>query len=217
MPTPLVSRARSRLQVDDGYSLVELVVVMLVAGIMLTLFVPFIGAVGRASQTTLGLQQATGSGRILLQSIETQVSSASQVCLLGSSSGGAPTPSTACPSSVSPPYDGLQVLTDAYGSEHYVQWWYQSGSPGKLLEQRWPAGETPPAPTVSVVVGSTSTQGLVTCSVVDPGAAGLFSLPSPNESTRTRVAISFDVSCASGQQTSMVAMTSTATAWDTSS
>lgn len=219
-----------------GFTVVELVVVMLVAAVLMAVFIPFIGAISRGAQTTQAIQKATAEGRIALQSIQTQIGSASKVCLLDTS-GTAPTASTACPSSTTP--DGVQVLTGAYGSEHWVQWWYEagtSGAPGRLLEQTWPYGQSPPSPTVTVVAGASSTNGLEDCAVapgVDPssGQPAMFVLSSgppgasgtggPSGTTgpsgaasMTLVTVRLQVTC--GQSSSStVEMSSTTAALDT--
>jgi type II secretory pathway pseudopilin PulG len=205
-------------QGEGGYSLVELVVVMLVVSVLMVLFVPMLGVASRASATDAQLQQASAAGRIAIESIVTQVASASQVCLLDTT-GAAPTASTSCPSSTTS--DGVEVLTGSFGAEHYVQWWYQAppvgsppGTPGQLMEQSWPAGESPPQPVVTTVAGSLVDAGLSTCSVL-PGPDGMFSLATSSMS-RTGVTISLQVTCGEGANASSVTMQSTATALDTS-
>lgn len=203
---------------DEGYSLVELAVVMVVAAIVMALFVPFVASVSRASQTTVAYEQATAAGRVALQDLAVQLGSASQVCLLDTT-GAAPTAATlgeSCPSPTTT--DGLEIHTTAFGTSHWVQWWYEAPGPGGngLLEQQsWADGQSPTTAAATVVAGSSPTNGLTSCSI-SPGTNGLFALAPATSTTRTAATISLSITCTASHQTATVSMQTTVSALNTS-
>lgn len=187
---------------------------MVVGAIVMALFVPFVASVSRASQTTVAYEQATAAGQLALQDLAAQLSSASEVCLLDTS-GGAPTAATlgsACTTPVT--NDGLEILTTAFGTSHWVQWWYEApsaGGNGLLESQTWVDGQSPSTATATVVAGTPSTAGLSSCSV-SPGAKGLFTLTAASSSSRTAATISLTVTCTASHETATVSLQSTVAA-----
>lgn len=128
---------------DDGVTLIELLVTMLLTGVVLTILLPFMTAVGGATTTTGEIATATSSARLALEGIQLDAGSASKVCLPTS---GQLAPSLSCPAggttpSANGPSAYLRVLSDAFGTERWVQWQVVAGA---LEEQSWP--DTSPAP-----------------------------------------------------------------------
>lgn len=202
---------------EAGYTLVELVVVMVVAAIVMAMLIPFVASVSRAAQTTVAYQQATATGRVALQDLAVQLSSASEVCLLDTS-GAAPTAATlgSCPTPTTS--DGLEILTSASGTSHWVQWWYEApfgGGNGLLESQTWLDGQSPATATTTVVAGTPATNGLSSCSI-GPGSGGLFTVTPASPTARASATISLSITCTASRQSATVSMQTTVSALNTS-
>ncbi len=197
---------------DDGYSLIELVVTLGLTALIFGLVAPLLGATSAAVTSTGNLERASAAGTRVIETIETEVGSASAVCLLAV---GARTPVAAsCPSPpVSGPADGAEVTTTAFspGSPQVLQFWVspaQASSPGDFFVQRWPNG-APQSARTSLVAGS-SARGRGSCSIA-PAPAGAFSLEK-NASGTSLLTISITVTCGAGPGAASVPMSTTAAA-----
>lgn len=203
---------------DGGFTIIELIVVMLITSIIMAMFIPFAASVTRASQTTTAEQQATAAGRVALQDLAVQLSSADQVCLLDAN-GSAPTAAvlgSTCPEE--PTNDALEIYTYAFGAPHWVQWWYEApsgGGNGLLEEQSWLASGSPSSAQSNVIAGSASTAGLTSCSVA-PGSDGMFQVTAASSTARASATISLEVTCTVQHVSSTVSMQSTVTALQSS-
>lgn len=191
---------------------------MLITSIIMAMFIPFAASVTRASQTTTAEQQATAAGRVALQDLAVQLSSAAQVCLLDTS-GSAPTAAvlgSTCPEETT--NDALEISTSAFGAAHWVQWWYQAPSAngnGLLEEQSWAASGSPSSAQATVIAGDASTSGLTSCSVA-PGPDGMFQVAAASSTARASATISLQVTCTVQHVSSTVSMQTTVAALQSS-
>lgn len=200
---------------DAGFTLVELAVALGLLALVLGLVVPLLTVTSSAAQLSANTELATAAGAHALEVIETEVGSASSVCLIAPGAA-APAPG-ACPASaLGAPASGVQVTTSAFhpASATVIQWWLAGGSggtPGQLMAQQWPSG-SPGAATTSVVAGSSGT-GARACSIA-AGPGGLFGL-TQTSSGMSVLTISLVATCGSGPHAATVPMSTSTAALDT--
>lgn len=210
----LLSRRTGRAEypADAGFTLVELVVTMGLTVLVLGLLIPLLSVASSAAQLGTNTELATAAGAHALEAIETEVGSASTVCLLATT--GSPPSPGACPAPVvGSPANGAEVTTTAFSpaSPRVLQWWLSGGSggaPGVLMSEQWRSGQ-PASATTSVLAGS-SLPG--SCSIA-PGANGLFSLRAAG-SGMSVLSISLVATCGSGPHAASIPMSTSIAALD---
>jgi prepilin-type N-terminal cleavage/methylation domain-containing protein len=187
---------RARSDRDAGLTLVELLVTMALMAIVVALLPSLISTVFSSTSATRAIDANSAAARTALQGIELEVGSASELCL--------PTSLTATGPDVASG-SAVRVLTDAFGTEHYEQWWLAGN--GVLESQTWPAtwvsGDAP-GPVVAVASGISVPAGS-SAFTVEPGSSG-----SPSA-----LVIDFVVSSSSGQAHDSATVNGTVAALDT--
>lgn len=124
---------------DDGFTLVELALTMVVTAMLLVLIPSVIKAASDASAYSQGTSIGTAQAATAVQEIQARIQSASQICL--------PTQMTTVGPTVTSGF-GVRVLSSAFGKSLWDQWIVNT-STGVLQEQKWPttwtAGNAVPA------------------------------------------------------------------------
>ena len=125
---------------EEGWTLLELTVGMLIAAIATAMLVPAMTTVAAVVSATQSLSDGSAQARIILSQFTIDIGSAdlANICFPSSTQLAV---STSCPSSTATSGDNLRILTDAYGTCQWVQW---SVSPdGTTLDrQTWPTSWT---------------------------------------------------------------------------
>ena len=123
-----VRSARPRIDHEDGFSLIELMVAMGVALLLLAIVPRVIQSVADANSYAQGVTAGSAALANVVQELEPRVESASQICL--------PTQLTTAGPTITSGY-GFRVLSEAFGQTLWDQWWLNTTT-GVLAVQVWP-------------------------------------------------------------------------------
>ena len=139
--------------------------------IILSIIPPLFLTTSRATTTSRGIAKGIGQARIALGNLEAEVGSASEICL----------PTTLTTNTADPtvaPGFAVRVLSDAFGTEQWVQWavFTPAGQSAPVLEeQEWPTswvtGDAEPSfVPVALPIVNTSSQAPFALSTAGTGS-----------------------------------------------